>query len=843
MRAYGTVVVITLLLATSAHADIGAETWVRGASSVALNDDATAIFLNPAGLGMYRESGLFSSISMSGESVSAISIASKHGVFGVGYRRDYLWEPCSQCGGALHPGSEALDTYAVGVALGSPRNFAVGFDYRWLRPRCDELDNAGTWDVGVMYRPFDFLSLGGAVRNISEADLGSEGVVEARRGVPGRTGGTGTSRLTYVAGAAVRPFGNRLTLTGDWALDRGQAFEDAVYSVGVETEPLDGIVLRGSVRSYPGDGGERDEETSLGLWINTTHVGGGVSYRTFEPGANDVITYELGMSEERMRSILAFPGGIAEIRVEGPLADASPGWSLLRRPRKSAQRIIRDIRTAAKDPSVSAILLRIEPLGRSFLGAPSALVQEIRNEVVKARRENGVRVVAFLEYGAGTQEYFLATAADRIVITESSGLDGIGNYVNVMRYTGTTEKLGIEWDYISAGKYKSTFHSIGAGPLTDEQREEVQSLIDDGYEEILKAVMDGRGLSRGEAESLCDGRIFMSPQALDAGLVDEIGFYEDAKAAALELAGGDVPDNPEEITTLDVSPWRAKAYDWTYGPRIAVVGAYGNIGVGRGGHDPIWGGSSIGSETLVEELRRARKDPSVKAVILRIDSGGGSALASDIIWNETLKVAREKPFIVSMADIAGSGGYYIAMAAERIFVDPLTITGSIGVVGMKPVLGPMYEKIDATHETFKRGEHSDMWSTSRHATPEEYEMAEHAIDWFYDEFVRKVASGRKMDVERVREVAEGRVYTGNQAVEVGLADELGGLSDAIDYACRRIGVERDRATVLFYREGRSLVDRLMSQVATGLGLYRLLDLGDGGLDELLGLRMTGRFTD
>jgi protease-4 len=576
---------------------------------------------------------------------------------------------------------------------------------------------------------------------------------------------------------------------------------------------------------------------SVGLWFNLIHEGAGASMRTFGQGRNGIVTYAAWATEERMRTFLKPTGQVAEIEVEGPLTDFRSGWSLLGTPTRSAQRIIGDIWKAAEDGSVECILLRVKSLGRGFLGAPPAMVQEIRDAIVAAREDHGVSFVAFLEYGASAQDYFLASAADKIVMTPMSGIDGLGNYVEVMRYTGTSEKIGIEWDYMSAGKYKSTFHSIGAGPLTDDQRAEVQSLVDDNYGEIVKAVADGRGFTPEEAEALCDGRMFTPPQALEARLIDEIGVYEDAAATALTLARQEVPEDREDIGLTSVRDWKDKAYDWNYGPVVAVVGAYGGIGVGEGGHDPVRGGESIGSETLVERLKRARKDPSVKAVVLRIDSGGGDGLASEIIWRETVKLAKEKPLIVSMADVAGSGGYYIAIAAERIFVEPLTITGSIGLAGRKPVLGPLYDKIDATHETFKRGEYSDMFSATRHATEEERAMAQGVLDWFYDDFTQKVADGRKLPIERVRELAQGRVYTGNQAVGNHLADELGGLSDAIDYACKKVGTDREHARVVYYREGESWMSLVLGEAAAKLKLYKLLDLGHSGMDDMLELKM------
>jgi protease-4 len=827
MRVLTMAALVIALLASVVHADVFTETWLRGASSVAVNDNATAVFVNPAALAAYNENNFWASLATSGDKVSGLALASKKGPLGLGYQRQYVWRECP-CNGQAKPSDDGIDTFVLGLGLGDFRKWSLGFDYRWINSQFGSRERTGTWDVGLLVRPARFLSIGAAVRDLSEPSLPA--------GPPGdRESVVAEGRTTYVAGLALRPGGDRVTLMADAALERGQDVDEAVYTAGIETEIADGFVLRGSVRSFPVDG-DRDEEFAAGLWFNARHVGAGASYRTVRHAVDDVIGYELGTSEERMRTLLRTRDGIAEIEVGGSMADVEPGWSLFGRPATSAQTIIRDIRRAAKDPSVAVILLRMKPMERSFLGAPSAIAQEIRDAVVAAKAEHGTRVVAFLEYGGGLGEYYIATAADRIVSYPVAALDGLGNYVNVMRYTGTSEKIGIDWDYMSAGKYKSTFHSIGAGPLTDAQRVEVQSMVDDNYEEILKALIEGRGVTHARALELCDGRIFSAQDAVDEGLIDELGTYEQAKAAARRLAGLEVPDDPEEIATLDVGDWRDKDYEWGEGPRIAVIGAYGDIGTGKGGHDPLRGGQHIGSTTLAEALKRAREDPSVKAVVLRVDSGGGDGIASDIIWQATVKLAEKKPFVVSMADIAGSGGYYIAMAGERIFVDPLTITGSIGVVGMKPVLAPLYEKIDTTHETFKQGEHSDMFSTTRHLTDDEKEMAQDVMDWFYEKFVEKVAEGRHLSVERVQELAQGRVYTGNQAVENGLADALGGLDAAIDYACERVGTDRENATVVYYREGQSLIDRMLMQATTRLGLYRLFDLGDAGAGDLLTLR-------
>ena len=811
-------VAIVVLAAIPAGADAFTDTWLRGASSVAVDDDATALFINPAGLGMDRDSNSYSSISMAGKNVIGVSMAGKTGPLGLGYSRQYIWRPGDDPEAGLRRSNDAVDVYYAGLAVGDGRSFSVGFDYRWFRPQFGAKKKTGTWDLGAMYRPASFLSVGAAVRNLSEHDVLDDG-----------TFGTKTS---YVAGVAVRPMGDKLTLMVDADFERSQDIADAVYTAGVKAEVADGVILRGSLQSSP-DGDGREQEFSAGLWFNLGRTGLGAAYRGFESADDDILSFGFTSSSTRQRTQLQSSGKVAEIKVAGPLSDFQPGWSLLGKPRKSAQSVISDIRKAGKDESIDCILLNIKPVGGTFLGGPSALVQEIRDEIMRVRSQHDIAVVAFLEYGAGVQEYFLASACDRIMLHPSSGIEGLGNYVTVNRYTGTSEKLGIQWDYISAGKYKSTFHSIGGPPLTDIQRAEVQELEDVIYDELIAAVTEGRGLSRSEAESVCDGRIFIPDKAVDAGLVDDIGTYEDAKAVALELAGGDVPEERENIETVNVASWKNKDYSWGKKPVIAVVGAYGGIREGRGGTDPLRGGQSIGSETLVRQLRAARKNADVDAVVLRVDSGGGSGLASDIIWYETVKVAKEKPLIVSMGDMAASGGYYIAIAGEKIFAEPLTITGSIGVVGMMPVIAELYDKIDATHETFKRGEHADQFSPMRKLTDEERKMAEEAITWFYDEFVGKAAEARGMSSDELHELAQGRVYMGSQALENGLVDERGGLSAAIDYACEKAGIEREDASVVYYRESRSFVDNFLGGAAAKLGLWKLLDLGDSDMRDLV----------
>ena len=815
---------VALLCAATAGAQFVEDVWVREGASVAYTDDAAAVFVNPAGLGMYDETNTWAVLSMVGEDVARVGGAMKFGGLGVGYRRDYLWTGVD---GELRPGDDAVDTAVVGLGFGESRVWSVGVDYRWIRPGFGDEERVGTWDAGLMVRPTRWLSLGAAARNISEPDYSF------------LAGGSRepccSSRMTYTAGVALRPAGDRLTFMVDGSVPRDEDLDRTVVNAGLEAVVLDGVTLRGAVTVYPDDM-NRENEESFGLWFDTTSFGTGVSYRPYEPAAEDIVTLHLTTSVERQRTVLPGGGRIAEVKVSGPLSDGPGGWSLFGTPTRSAQGIIDEIRKAAESDEVDVVLLRIRPVGGGFLGGPTALLQEIRDEVAAAREEHGIQVVAFLEYGGGTPEYFLASAADAIVLDPSAILDGIGSYVTIMKYTDSAGKLGIEFDYFTAGEYKSTFHSVGPDSLTPEQAEEVQELVDATFDVTVEAILEGRRMSRSDFEAIGDGRPLRPEEALELGLVDTLGGIRAAKAMAARFRDGKVPEEPGSVGTVKVADWRDRAYEWNRGPKVAVIGAYGGIDVGEGGHDPVMGGHSIGSETLTRLIEHVREDDSIEAVVLRVDSGGGSGLATDIIMRELIELAEKKPLIVSMGNFAASGGYGISAPARHIVADPLTLTGSIGVVGMKPVLAELYDKIDARSATFKSGRHADLWSESRHLTEEELEMADDLMQWFYEDFVSKVAEGRGMTPDEVKELAGGRVYTGLQAIRIGLVDELGGLSDAIDKACEEIGVEREDATIVTIRERKTFFDHLMEETTATLGLHRFFNRTEANANDLTQLR-------
>ncbi len=335
-----------------------------------------------------------------------------------------------------------------------------------------------------------------------------------------------------------------------------------------------------------------------------------------------------------------------------------------------------------------------------------------------------------------------------------------------------------------------------------------ESLNRDRYDQMVKAIADARGKSEEEVRALIDEGPYLPDAAVSAGLVDGLA-YEDQLGEQAKVPMG----KGRRLDIQDYSGVSARSLGIGRGPRIAVLYASGTIVSGRSGYDPM-NGQVVGSDTLSASIARIRDDSSIKAVVLRVDSPGGSAIASDAIWRALVRLRDEKPerpLVTSMSDLAASGGYYIAMAAPHIVAEPGTLTGSIGIFGGKIALGGTYNKLGANVESVTAGRHADIYSPVRPFDEEERAKLGEQLQAFYDQFVEKVANSRKMKPEQVDEVAQGRVWTGRQAKQVGLVDELGGLERAVAIARQHAGIAPDvEVQLVTYPPRRSFYDLLTS---------------------------------
>ena len=498
------------------------------------------------------------------------------------------------------------------------------------------------------------------------------------------------------------------------------------------------------------------------------------------------------------------------LRVGGTLAEVAAGdvVGYLRGSRTPTVRsIVDNLRKAKVDARIRAVLLRPTGFDSPFWGK----VQEIRDAVVEFKK-SGKPLYAYLEY-AGDREYYLASAAEKVFLLPSSSLDvsGVATYEVFLR--GTLDKIGAVADLDHIGDYKTYSNTFKEKGYTPAHKEMDKSLTRDLYEQLVRGIAEGRKKTEADVRRLIDDGPFLPEDALRAGLIDDVA-YEDQVAEKLGS-----PRRERWMDGDDYARVSSGSLGLDRGPRIGVIYASGTINGGRSGFDPV-NGAIAGSDTLIEYIRQARKDSSLRAIVLRIDSPGGSAPASDAIWRE-LMIARneraDRPLVASMSDLAASGGYYIAMPAQVIVAQPSTLTGSIGVVSGKFVTGGVYEKLGAHIDSTSVGRHAEINSPARPYTPDERRKVLEQLQAFYDQFIEKVADSRHRRPEQIDQVAQGRVWTGQQAKQHGLVDELGGLERAVQVAKERAKIPADREVELVVYPPRKSFYEILSDQLSGAG--------------------------
>ena len=460
------------------------------------------------------------------------------------------------------------------------------------------------------------------------------------------------------------------------------------------------------------------------------------------------------------------------------------------------------IRAAAEDADVRALVLH-----GNGSAAGWAKAQELR-WAIEEFRESGKPVWAFLA-AAGREDYYIASLADRIAMQPLSYLNMSGLRAEVMFFKGSLDKLGVEVDLIRAGRYKTAGEPFSRAELSEEWREVLDATLDEFYGQLVEGIARGRGQDAGHWRSVLDEGPFDADAALRLGLADDIlderEFFE-ALGEELEL---------EDVNRVMPAAYsRAARAGGGRGPRIAMLHAGGTIVSGPSWTDPFSGlQSTLGSDTFVSQLQDLSADESVAGVILRIDSPGGDAIASEQILTAVRRLAEEKPLVVSMSSVAASGGYYIASVPDvPIVAYPGTYTGSIGVFTMHLNLRELYGKLGITKQVLTRGRFAGLGSDYKPLSGAEREKVRGYVDTIYDAFLDRVAAGRGVDVDSVRDLAEGRVWIGSQAAGNGLVDELGGYERALALVKQSAGLDSgDSVRVFSYPPRRSLMDVLLSQ--------------------------------
>ncbi|MEN8119753.1 MAG: signal peptide peptidase SppA [Bacteroidota bacterium] len=450
--------------------------------------------------------------------------------------------------------------------------------------------------------------------------------------------------------------------------------------------------------------------------------------------------------------------------------------------------ILANIEKAGKDDNIDGIYLNLSGLNTGI-----ATIQEIRNSL-RTFKESGKCIVSYSDYYTQTT-YYLASVADKVYLNPEGEMMFVGLSAQLMFFKKALEKFGVKPVIIRHGKFKSAVEPFMYDKMSEANREQVSTYIGSIWQSIQNGIAKSRNIDIAELNNIADNLLLKNPEsAVELGFVDSLLYYDEMIELLKEKSEAK-EDKDLKLISLNkytkVPKKRPEGKKGLAKDKIAVIYASGEIVMGKGKDN------EIGAESLSKTIRTVRKDKKVKAIVLRVNSPGGSALASEIIWREVVLAKKEKPVIVSMGDLAASGGYYIACVADTILASHNTLTGSIGVFGLLfNVEELMNKKIGITFDKVNTNRFSDIGSVSKTMEKEERAFIQSGVEEVYATFIQHVADGRGMTTEQVDSIGQGRVWSGSNALEIGLVDKLGGLEDAIDIAAEKAGLDHYRVVSL-----------------------------------------------
>ena len=531
-------------------------------------------------------------------------------------------------------------------------------------------------------------------------------------------------------------------------------------------------------------------------------------------------------------------GTVLHVRFADAIVDRAPvdGFDLQAIMNQSSSMglntILENLTTAAEDPRIEGIFLDFGGLSSGM-----ASVHEIRNALIKFK-ESGKWMIAYSE-GYSQGGYYLASVADEVYLYPQGGLDwrGLGGTLTFLK--GFFDKTGVQMQVIrgSNNRFKSAVEPFLTDHMSEANREQTIGYLGATWDEMVSAIAASRGLDEDGLNLLADTvGLRTTMDAVDAGLIDELKYRDEI----LDLIRTKLSiEALDDIPTVAMSDYD-RANKWTdedgeeesdepsffNKEKVAVIYAIGSIESGEGDD------ATIGSDRIARAIRKARQDSSIKAIVFRINSPGGSALASDVIWRETILAKEAKPFIVSMGDLAASGGYYIACAADKIYASPTTLTGSIGVFGTLPYVGAAMEQhLGVTVDSVATNKYANLGSLYYPLSDKEYSIIQGSVDEIYGVFKQKVADGRGMTVAEVDSIGQGRVWAGADAINIGLVDEFGGLEDAIAYARDQAGIAADAYRLVELPEQKDPIEELLKGMSSSEGVNITREVF-GGNEEL-----------
>jgi len=701
------------------------------------------------------------------------------GVGGVGVGVHNLLRPGPRPGDDLR--SDWSVDYATSVQL--PERISIGLLASWNF--IDSSNNYFAYDAGVSWRPLPWLGIGGVAQNVGAPD-------PAQMARP-RTG----------AGLALRPFGQAVVVGADVQrlFDPVDGEDEDQLVATARLRPTEGLFLRGSATVALAD---EVVLATAGAGIEVYFGGVGAGWHG-QGSAGDALgqTLMLG-TDEPGESIIPSLRKVPVLEVAGSVP-YQPRGGIFGSREASWLDTLELMRRVEDDRGVIGFVVHLDGAALSM-----ARAKELRDRI-RTLEGKGVPVLAYLDRGASNTSYYVASAASRVAMHPAGELRLIGLSAELRSARGLLDWVGVEPQFVKQGKFKSAPETYTHIEPSEASLEQTGALLDDLYDELVGAVASGRGEDDITVRSWVDGGPWPAKAAEEKGLVDVL-LYEDQLDDELEriheghVFAENLLDAPQAT-----SPWEDPQ-------QIAVLYVEGGITSGESSRGGLFSSRSTGSETLVRQLKQARDDRQVRAVVIRVDSPGGSAFASEEIWRAMGQLAEaDKPVVVSMGTVAASGGYYVAAGADRVFAQPGTITGSIGVYSGAFATQELQERLGVQTTVLARGRNSTIGSSTIPWDASQRARMQELVDETYEMFKQRVADGRGMELEAVQDVAQGRVWSGTDAAELGLVDTLGGFQDAIAEARRMAGIKENRKVGLVtYSSGGFGIETLAPSVALQL---------------------------
>ena len=709
-------------------------------------DNSTSIFYNPAGIALMQDFNTYLNLSYVDSKNVNTSFAVNFLLGGFGYDN-------------FNAGNKDYKIYHL--AIPGYLNFYNQILYFGLSNKWYTINKSHpyTFGFGLLTRFFNHLSLGFVYDNLNKKKIHYDNRRDTIK--------------NYSIGLGF--FKNRLILSLDNLFSDKFNYNNNIYKV--TWEPLLGLFVDFTYFNL-----RNDKKLLTGIKIKFPNYGFKY-YNSNKYSQNS--NYEFSYHSRTYKTFFSIRNKITEISVSGLLTDTEQ-FSFFGITSRGAQNILENLDKCYNDNTIKGIILNIGYIQTTSYGGIGGLVYEIRDKILQLRKKDKV-VVAYLETGGSTEEYYLASAANVIVFSPYASLSELGVSVKVLKLTGLLDKIGASFEVIQSGKNKNAL-----SPFTEdislEQEEKIRASVEDSYNEFVESISKDRLIKLNGIKELIEESPILDAELLkENDWIDNIGYREKVNDEMARLLNRNRIYGYQETDVRRIEYYRK---DWGKNSAIAVVSIYGPIMSGESVYNPLYGALATGSETIAKQLKEIEGDSLIKAVILRIDSPGGSLVASDRIYEAVKKLKKSGKYDVAyFGSMAASGSYYIACAADYIISTPFSVTGSIGVFSMKLELSELFKKLDITTTTVKKGKYVDLFSMDRKLTEDELTKLEQAMDKAHDRFKEVVSKGRGIEEDTIDDVADGSIYTGNQAKEIGLVDELGGMKKAAEHIELKLDLE------------------------------------------------------